>query len=133
MQRGHAPIWSPIATTEELQTLQAARRDVYVDPALVQYAVKLVAATRNPAKIDSPISANTSPTAPVRVAALRSPRVLVRWRRDARQTLCADRRHDRPIWCMTLRHRISLSYEALSDGVTTDAIPGASSARWRPR
>ena len=40
----------PIATTEQLQVLQQACREVYVDPALIQYAVKLVAATRDPAR-----------------------------------------------------------------------------------
>jgi MoxR-like ATPase len=35
-----------VASTEQLAALQAECRRVYVDPSLVQYAVKLVAATR---------------------------------------------------------------------------------------
>src|SRR6476469_5974981 len=39
---------TPVATTEQLAALQNECRRVYVDPSLVQYAVKLVSATRNP-------------------------------------------------------------------------------------
>ncbi|RYG11893.1 MAG: ATPase, partial [Burkholderiales bacterium] len=38
----------PVASTEQLAALQKQCREVYVDPSLVQYAVKLVSATRNP-------------------------------------------------------------------------------------
>ena len=41
---------SPVATTEQLAALQRECRRVYVDPALVQYAVRLVSATRTPDK-----------------------------------------------------------------------------------
>ena len=37
-----------MATTEQLAALQSECRRVYVDPSLVQYAVKLVSATRRP-------------------------------------------------------------------------------------
>ncbi|MCB2033769.1 MAG: AAA family ATPase, partial [Ottowia sp.] len=40
-----------VATTDQLSGLQRACRDVYVDPSLVQYAVKLVTATREPARV----------------------------------------------------------------------------------
>ncbi|EER57808.1 ATPase associated with various cellular activities AAA_3, partial [Acidovorax delafieldii 2AN] len=40
----------PVATMAQLSTLQAECRGVYVDPSLLQYAVKLVAATRAPAQ-----------------------------------------------------------------------------------
>src|SRR5688572_2247267 len=40
----------PVASTEQLADLQAECRRVYVDPSLVQYAVKLVSATRAPDK-----------------------------------------------------------------------------------
>src|SRR5512144_1061626 len=39
---------TPVATTEQLAALQRECREVYVDPSLVQYAVKLVSATRQP-------------------------------------------------------------------------------------
>ena len=47
---GPAVAVSAVATTEQLAALQAECRKVYVDPSLVQYAVKLVSATRNPDK-----------------------------------------------------------------------------------
>src|SRR5437588_7512085 len=40
----------PVATTEQLAALQRACRAVYLDPSLVQYAVKLVSASRPPAR-----------------------------------------------------------------------------------
>src|SRR5687768_6167621 len=39
---------SAVASTEELEALQRECRRAYVDPALIQYAVRLVAATRAP-------------------------------------------------------------------------------------
>ena len=40
----------PVASTSQLAELQQACRQVYVDPSLIQYAVKLVGATRRPDK-----------------------------------------------------------------------------------
>src|SRR6476620_2521846 len=40
----------PVATTAQLAALQAECRTVYVDPSMLQYAVKLVAATRAPSR-----------------------------------------------------------------------------------
>ena len=39
-----------VTTTDELLAMQAEARRIYIDPALVTYAVRLVAASRNPAK-----------------------------------------------------------------------------------
>src|SRR5690606_13930272 len=41
---------APVASTTQLAELQHECRKVYVDPSLMQYAVKLVGATRTPAK-----------------------------------------------------------------------------------
>ena len=56
-----------VATTDELAALQRECRKGYVDPALMQYAVRLVAATRDPGALrhQGP-RASTSPTAPAR-------------------------------------------------------------------
>src|ERR1700748_2830037 len=40
-----------VATTDQLNELQRACRSGYVDPALIQYAVRLVNATRDPARV----------------------------------------------------------------------------------
>src|SRR6476620_3126689 len=45
---GAAQEVAAVATTEELALLQRECRSSYVDPSLIQYAVRLVAATRNP-------------------------------------------------------------------------------------
>src|SRR5215218_7201804 len=47
---GPAVTVSAVATTEQLASLQRECRRVYVDPSLVQYAVRLVSATRTPEK-----------------------------------------------------------------------------------
>src|SRR5881396_372842 len=43
---------SPVISTEQLIALQQECRAVYVDPSLIQFAVKLVGATREPARFD---------------------------------------------------------------------------------
>jgi len=43
-----------VATTDQLAALQRECRKTYVDPSLIQYAVKLVSATRNPQHFDMP-------------------------------------------------------------------------------
>ncbi len=40
-----------VASTEQIQALQTQSRSGYVDPALIQYAVKIVAATRDPSRV----------------------------------------------------------------------------------
>ena len=47
---GPAVAVAAVATTAQLAELQAQCRQVYVDPSLVQYAVRLVSSTRNPEK-----------------------------------------------------------------------------------
>src|ERR1700750_491666 len=47
---GTAKAVSSVATTDQLSTLQRECRNAYVDPSITQYAVKVVAATRNPEK-----------------------------------------------------------------------------------
>jgi MoxR-like ATPase len=111
----------PIATTEQLQVLQQACRDVYVDPALIQYAVKLVAATRDPAKVGLGelkkfITYGASPRGTINLTEAARALALMRGRRYVLSEDMTDLVHD------VLRHRLVLSYEALSDGVSADAI-----------
>ena len=51
---GAASDVAAVATTEQLPALQRECRSGYVDPSLIQYAVKLVAATRDPARYGLP-------------------------------------------------------------------------------
>ena len=111
----------PIATTEQLQVLQQACRDVYVDPALIQYAVKLVAATRDPSRVGLGelkkfITYGASPRGTINLTEAARALALMRGRRYVLSDDMTDLVHD------VLRHRLVLSYEALSDGVNTDAI-----------
>ena len=111
----------PIATTEQLQGLQQACRDVYVDPALIQYAVKLVAATRDPSRVGLGelkkfITYGASPRGTINLTEAARALALMRGRRYVLSDDMTDLVHD------VLRHRLVLSYEALSDGISADAI-----------
>ena len=110
-----------VATIEQLQVLQRACRDVYVDPALIQYAVKVVSATRDPGKagladLKKFITYGASPRGTINMVEGARALALMRGRRYVLTEDMTDLIHD------VLRHRLSLTYEALSDGVTADAI-----------
>ena len=114
---------APIATTEQLRVLQESCREVYVDPALIQYAVKLVSATRDPARVGLPelrkfITYGSSPRGTINLTEAARALALMRCRRYVLSEDMTDLVHD------VLRHRLVLSYEALSDGISADAILG---------
>jgi MoxR-like ATPase len=108
-------------TLDELKSLQAAVFDVYVDPALISYAVSLATATRDPAGVGLPalaeyISFGASPRGPISVIQAARALALVRGRDYATaedvQQLAKD----------ALRHRLVLSYSALAEGISPDQI-----------
>jgi MoxR-like ATPase len=112
---------SPVATTEQLAALQHECRQVYVDPSLVQYAVKLVSATRYPDKhglkeLAKYITYGASPRATINLTEGARALAMLRGRTYAlpedMTALVPD----------VLRHRVVLSYEALSEGLTSDAV-----------
>ncbi|CAM3112550.1 AAA family ATPase [Cupriavidus taiwanensis] len=112
---------SPVATPEHLTALQEACRKVYVDPSLVQYAVRVVAATRKPgdyglAELDRYVSFGASPRATIGLVEGARALAYLRGRHYALPEDVADLVPD------VLRHRLSLSYEAMSDGVTADQL-----------
>jgi MoxR-like ATPase len=112
-----------VASTEQLAALQAECRKVYVDPALVQYAVKLVSATRRCAQyglrdISHYITFGASPRATINLIEGARALALLRGRDYALSDDVADLVPD------VLRHRLVLSYEALSDGQSADALIG---------
>jgi len=111
----------PVATTAQLSALQAECRSVYVDPSLLQYAVKLVAATRAPAQhgvqdIAQFIACGASPRATICLAEGAQALAMLRGRAYVLPEDMTDLAFD------VLRHRLSLSYEALSDGLDADAL-----------
>jgi MoxR-like ATPase len=106
---------------EHLAGLQRAADEVFVDPALIEYSVKLANATRNVAAIglgdlSRYITFGASPRASINLILAGRALALVRGREYA---LPQDLREIAPD---VLRHRMLLSYEALADGVTPDAI-----------
>ena len=114
---------SPIATPEQLTALQEECRAVYVDPGLIQYAVRVVSATRRPASyglddLDRYVTFGASPRATIGLIEGARALALLRGRHYAVPEDVIDLVPD------VLRHRLSLSYEAMSDGITPDALIG---------
>jgi MoxR-like ATPase len=106
---------------DDLRELQKAVFDVYIDPALVSYAVGLAAATRAPEKagladLRDYVSYGASPRGPISVTQAARALALLRGRDYATaediHALAKD----------ALRHRLVLSYQALAEGVSSDAI-----------
>ncbi|WP_342129872.1 AAA family ATPase [Hydrogenophaga sp. OTU3427] len=112
---------SPVASTEQLAALQAECRQVYVDPSLVQYAVKLVSATRKPEAhglkdLSRFITFGASPRATIGLTEGARALAMLRGRSYALPEDMLDLVPD------VLRHRVVLSYEALSEGLSADQV-----------
>ncbi|WP_066269542.1 AAA family ATPase [Hydrogenophaga palleronii] len=112
-----------VATTDQLAALQAQCRQVYVDPSLVQYAVKLVSATRTPEKhgikdLAHLITFGASPRATIGLVEGARALAMLRGRNYALPEDMSDLVPD------VLRHRVVLSYEGLSEGLTSEALIG---------
>ncbi|QIL78632.1 MoxR family ATPase [Diaphorobacter sp. HDW4A] len=110
-----------VASTAQLAQLQRAVREVYVDPSLLQYAVRVVAATRNPGiyglkDLSGAIACGASPRATIALAEGAQALALMRGRSYVLLEDLKELAHD------VLRHRISLSYEAMADGRNVDAL-----------
>jgi MoxR-like ATPase len=110
-----------VATTEQLAALQRECRSVYVDPSMIQYAVRLVAATRQPeryglAEVARYLTYGASPRATINLVEGARAMAFLRGRTYTLPVDMLDLVPD------VLRHRIVLSYDALSDGVTADAL-----------
>ena len=110
-----------VASMEQLAALQQQCRQVYVDPSLTQYAVRLVAATRRPADVGlkelAPmLGYGASPRATIGLIEGARALALMRGRAYALPEDMSDLVPD------VLRHRLVLSYEALSEGLSADQI-----------
>jgi MoxR-like ATPase len=111
----------PVTSIEQIQQLQQRSRSGYVDPALIQYAVKIVAATRDPARaglsqLNDSLTFGASPRATIGLIEGARALGFLRGRSYALPQDVLDLVPD------VLRHRLVLSYEALSEGLTADAI-----------
>lgn len=112
---------SQVLSTDELIELQQAADEVYVDPSLKEYAVKLVAASRNPALAGQEALANyvshgASPRASINMILAGRALAFIRGRSYAKPEDIRDVALD------VMRHRLVLSYEALADNVSADDI-----------
>ena len=110
-----------VASTDQLALLQRECREIYVDPSLVQYAVRLVSATRNPDRhglkdLAKYITYGASPRATINLVEGARALAMLRGRGYALPEDMVDLVPD------VLRHRVVLSYEALSDGLSSDAV-----------
>jgi MoxR-like ATPase len=110
-----------VLTVEQLLGLQARTDRVYVDPALNEYAIRVVQATRQPKEVGLPdlgryILFGASPRASINLILTGRALAFVRGREYALPTDIRDMALD------VLRHRLVLSYEALADNVTADDV-----------
>jgi MoxR-like ATPase len=110
-----------VLQTEQLLEFQRAAAAVYVDPSLMEYAVRLVRATREPLlhgldAIAPYVRYGASPRAAINLALAARARAFL----HGREYALADDVRDLALDVM--RHRLVLSYEALADGVTPDEL-----------
>ena len=113
----------PVLDIDEVLALQRQADSVYVDPALIEYSVKLVTATRQPelcglADLKRYILYGASPRASINMILAGRALAFVRGRDYALPEDVRDVALD------AIRHRLVLSYEALSDNVESDDILG---------
>ena len=118
---GDATPVGPVTSVDALLEMQAAVRKLYVDPSLMIYAVKVVAATRAPEKCGLPdhqrfIQFGASPRASIAMIEAGRALAYIRGRDYVLPADVVDVAAD------VLRHRVVPSYEALSEGMTSDQI-----------
>jgi MoxR-like ATPase len=116
-----APINQPIIDIAQLQAMQAKVEQVYVDPALIEYSVRLANATRRPedvglGKLARYVTFGASPRASINLVLAGRALAFIRGRDYTLPQDLTDLAPD------VFRHRLVLSYEALTDDVTADAV-----------
>ena len=110
-----------VIETDKLLELQKSVDGIYVDPALIEYAVKLVTATREPqlaakGELSSLISFGASPRASINLILAARALAFVRGRNYALPQDVRDLALD------VIRHRLVMSYEALADNISSDEV-----------
>ena len=118
---GHVEPTQKVIDTEQLKAMQAASDAVFVDPSIIEYAVRVVGGTRDTASVGLPelkpyITFGASPRASINMILAGKALAFVRGRDYVLPMDVRDLAPD------VLRHRIVLSYEALAEGVTTDDV-----------
>jgi MoxR-like ATPase len=115
------PRASQVLASGDLRRLQALADDVFAHRAVIDYAVRLVLATRSPAEHGLPelagaIAFGASPRASLGLVAAGRALALLRGREYLLPQDVVDCAAD------VLRHRLVLSYEALADGVDVENV-----------
>ncbi|MFP4535966.1 MAG: AAA family ATPase [Spirochaetaceae bacterium] len=110
-----------VAGTEQLMELQRQCKQVYVDPSLIQFAVRLATATRNPQEAEAPdlspyVVFGASPRATIHHIEVGRAMAFLRGREYVLPEDLVDTAAD------VLRHRLVLSYRAMTDNVTADTV-----------
>jgi MoxR-like ATPase len=115
------PHATAVLSPAELVRLQQVADTVFVHPAIVDYAVRLVQATRDAAgaglpRVAEQIAYGASPRASLALVAAARALALLRGRTYALPSDVSD------FFADVVRHRLVLSYEALADGVSADDL-----------
>lgn len=121
---GHTPHADRVLSAEQLVALQAVVDDVFVHHAVADYAVRMVMATRDPARWGLPDLANqialgASPRGTLGLLAAGRALAVLRGRRF----LVPQDVYD--VAPEVLRHRLLLSYDALAEGTKVDDVVAA--------
>ncbi|KUL21753.1 AAA family ATPase [Actinoplanes awajinensis] len=123
VERALAPaaVIQRIIDPETLVGLQQAADQVYVDPSLIEFAVQLANASRDPGRVGLTdlaryVTFGASPRASISLVLAGRALAYLRGREYVVPEDLSDLALD------VLRHRMVLSYEALSDDVTADLI-----------
>jgi MoxR-like ATPase len=106
---------------DDLVRFRESAAEVFVDADTIRYAVRLTDATRHPERyglgaLERYLEYGASPRGPIGLVQSARALALLRGRRHAVAADVRDLASD------VLRHRLVLSYEALSDGVSSDEV-----------
>ena len=118
---GHLDAVQKVLSTDDLLGLQREADKVYIDPSLIDYAVRLALATRAPQDAGMPeleryITFGASPRASINLILTARALAFIRGRAYAIPQDVLDMARD------VMRHRLVLSFEALSDDVSADDV-----------
>jgi MoxR-like ATPase len=110
-----------VLSTDQLLDLQQQAARVYVDPSIIEYAIRIVTTTRDPKSqgLDDAvpyITYGASPRASINLILTARALAFIRGRDYVLAQDIQDMTMD------VLRHRMVLSFEAMSDGITSDMI-----------
>ena len=111
----------PIVTSADVLELHRERADIWVPEPIVEYAIRVVQATRNPAAfdmedLDGLIAVGASPRASIGLVHAAQALALIRNQALATAQDVYDVAYD------VLNHRIVLSFDALADDVSVDEV-----------